>query len=205
MRNLWKLGLSILIIFVATGCAHRTALERSEGMAPEHAAGAPSDSVPPGESELHEVTVKGVLVDYASGKGPTPIIVLANKANDKQILPIWVGMSEGRSINMALGKLEWERPGTHDLFANVLGRFHVNLVKVVVTDLREGTYIATVTMESHGETKDLDARPSDAIALALRCVAPIFVSEEVIRKGGWVKVLEQDEKKTEPKKEGNML
>lgn len=204
MRYLWKLrlvALSVLIVSIMTGCAHRAVTE--------NVIGAPSSTDLPGEGKLYEVVVKRVVVDYVSGRNATPVIVLANKENDRQILPIWVGISEGRSINMALSKHISERPGTHDLFAGVLGQFQMNLVKVVVSDLRENTYIATITMEAHGETKEIDARPSDAMALALRCVAPIFVSEEVIRKGGWIEVPQQDEKqdnkRSEQKEERSVL
>ena len=106
---------------------------------------------------------------------------------------------------MVLKKGVPPRPGTHDLFASVLGKFHTKLIKVVVTDLRGDTYIAAMTMESRGEVKEIDARPSDAIALALRCAAPIFVSEEVIRKGGWMKVPQRNEKQSEAKKEDSLL
>ena len=192
MRYLWKLilvALSILIVFIATGCAHKAVTE--------NVVGAPSITALPEEGKLHEVVVKQVVADYVSGRVAIPVIVLANKENDRQILPISVGISEGRSINMALKRLISERPGTHDLFAGVLGQFQMKLVKVVITDLQGNTYIAAITMEAHGETKEIDARPSDAMALALRCVAPIFVSEEVIRKGGWIEVPQQDENQDE--------
>jgi bifunctional DNase/RNase len=139
-------------------------------------------------------------------RNATPVIILVNKENDRQLLPIGVGMSEGISISMALKKRKISgRPRTHDLFANVLGQFHMKLVKVVITDLREDTYIAMMLVECHGEAKEIDARPSDAIALALRCVAPVFVSEEVIRKGGWMKTPQQDEKKSGLEKEDILL
>jgi len=197
MRNLWKLGLSVLVVLVATGCAHR--------MITEHPASAPSGSAPSGDSRLYEVTVSRVVPAYVNGGSAISVIILANKENYEQILPISVGIPEGRSINMVLKKRVSPRPGTHDLFASVLGQFHTKLVKVVITDLREDTYIATMTMESYGETKDIDARPSDGIALALRCVAPIFVSEQVIRKGGWMKAPQQNEKHTEERKKDNLL
>jgi bifunctional DNase/RNase len=197
MRSLWKLGLIILIAFVATGCVRK--------MITEQVAGAPSDSTPSGDGELYEVTVKRVVMGYVSGGSITSVIVLANKENKRQVLPILVGISEGTSIDRALNKVVSERPGTHDLFASVLGQFHTKLVKVVVTDLREDTYIATMTMQSYDEMREIDARPSDAIALALRCAAPVFVSERVIRKGGWMKVPQQDEKQSKEEKKDNLL
>ena len=191
--------MGILVIIVATGCAHRTTTE--------HTAAVPSDPAPTEGGKLYEVIVKQVVMDHISRGNATPVIVLANKGNDREVLPIWVGMSEGVSIDMALRNHVPVRPGTHDLFASVLGQFHAKLVRVVVIDLRRDTYIATMTMESHGETKEIDARPSDAIALALRFVAPIFVSEEVIHKSGWVELPQQNKKKkqSESRKGDNLL
>ncbi len=174
------LGLSVLIIITAIGCAHRTAVEVP--------ASAPSADV-----KLYEVAVTQVIMDHSGRGGATPIIILTNKENDEQLLPIWVGISEGMSIDRALNNKPLTRPGTHDLFADVLGQFQMKLVKVVIIDLRENTYFADMTVELNGETKKIDARPSDAIALALRHVTPIFVSEEVIGKGGWVKPMKLHE------------
>lgn len=193
--NLWRFGLIILITLVAMGCAHKKP--------PEPAPVTPV--APPEEVKLYEVTVRQVVMDDIGRRISAPLIILANKGDANQILPIRVGMSEGLSINMALEKRVPERPGTHDLFASVLGQFDMKLVKVVITDLREDTYIATMRMESHGETNEIDARPSDAIAIALRSVAPIFVSEEVIRKGGWMKAPQQEEKPEKAEKKEDML
>ena len=194
MKKLWKLGLAgILSIAVITGCAHKKA---EEPVVP---------AAPPDETKLYEVIVKQVVTVSPSSKNAIPVIILANKENDEQILPIWVGASEGISINMALKKSVSERPGTHDLFADVLGQFQMKLVKVVITDLRESTYIATIFVECHGETKEIDARPSDSIAMALRCIAPIYVSEAVIQKGGWMKSPQQDEKPNAEKEEDSLL
>jgi bifunctional DNase/RNase len=197
MRYLWRSGLIILVILIAAGCANKTV--------EEHVINAPTPM-----GELHEVMVKQVVMGYVDGGGVTPVVILTNKENDSQNLLIWVGMSEGRSIDMALNQQKPERPGTHDLFASVLGQFQMNMIRVVVTDLRAGTYFAIITMEVKGEVKEIDARPSDAIALALRSAAPIFVSEEVIRKGGWTKtqqpgVRERDEKPSESEESDNLL
>ncbi|MFC1712980.1 bifunctional nuclease family protein [Candidatus Poribacteria bacterium] len=177
------LGLSVLIMLTAIGCAHRTAVEGS--------ASAPMSSAPSADGKLYEVAVTQVIMDHSSQGGVAPVIILTNKENDEQLLPIWVGISEGMSIDRVLNSQTLERPGTHDLFADVLGQFQMKLVKVVIIDLRENTYFADMTVELNGETKQIDARPSDAIALALRHVSPIFVSEEVISKGGWVKPVKQ--------------
>ena len=197
MRYLWKSGPIILVILIVAGCANKTV--------EEHVINAPTAM-----GELHEVMVKQVVMGYVDGGGVTPVVVLTNKENDDQNLLIWVGMSEGRSIDMALNQQKPERPGTHDLFASVLGQFQMNMIRVVVTDLRAGTYFAVITMEVKGEVKEIDARPSDAIALALRSAAPIFVSEEVIRKGGWTKTRQpdrrqKDEKPSESEGSDNLL
>jgi len=198
MRNLCRSGLIFLIILVAAGCAQRVNVE-----APS------SEAVMPSMDGLHEVIIKQVVMGYMDGGGMAPVVILENKENNEQIIPIWVGMSEGRAIDMALSKQIPPRPGTHDLFASVLGKFRLNMVRVVVSDLRDNTYFAIITMESNGVMKEIDSRPSDAMALAVRFATPIFVSEEVIRKSGWIKPLKQWEKKdkesSDDEKSGNLL
>ena len=192
MKHLWKSVLIFLILLTTTaGCAHRMGKEALVTSS--------------GKDRIYEVIVSQVVMDYVDGEGIIPVIILANKENGEEILPIWVDMPEGMSINMALNKRIGPRPGTHDLFASVLGQFDMKLVKVVITDLRKQTYIASMTVKSRGETKEIDARPSDAIALALRSVAPVFVSEKVIHKSGWSKVQKRSEKRKKVKREGDML
>jgi len=154
---------------------------------------------------MYEVMVKQVVLNHIAGKVAASTIILVNKENDKQVLPIMVGISEGRSINMALQKEVPVRPGTHDLFASVMGQFDIKLIKVVITDLREDTYIATMKVEFHDGMEDIDARPSDAIAIALRSIAPIFVSEEVIRKGGWLNAPKPAREPVKMEKRSDML
>jgi len=173
------LVLIVLMVFAAMGCAHNVA---------------PLSPAQAEDEKLYEVTVSQVVMDHSNPGMGTPVIILVNKENDEELLPIVVGISEGMSINMVLSKSVPARPWTHDLFADVLGQFHIKLVRVVITDLRENTYIAVMTVELDGEEKDIDARPSDVIALALRRVAPIFVSGRVVRKGGWIKALKQSKK-----------
>lgn len=197
MKNLWKLGLIILTVYIMSGCAHKTATEIVV-IAPQALEKLEQKA---GGDKLHEVTVKQVVIDYINNGEMTPVVILANKENDRLILPIWVGVPEGISINMALSKHIPTRPGTHDLFTSVLGQFQMKLVKVVVTDMQEKTYFAMMTMEAHGKMKEIDARPSDAIAMALRAAAPIFVSEKVIHKSGWLEVPQQEDKQKETKKE----
>jgi bifunctional DNase/RNase len=199
MMNLCRSGSIILIVLIAASCAQRANVE------------APSNEAVMAEmGELHEVIIKQVVMGYVDGGGMAPVVILVNKENDEQIIPIWVGLSEGRAIDMALNKQISQRPGTHDLFASVLGKFRMNMVRVVVSDLRDNTYFAIITMESNGVIKEIDSRPSDAMALAVRFATPIFVSEEVIRKSGWVKPLkhwEEKDKESSDKEEdsGNLL
>jgi len=193
MKNPCKTGLIILIIFITMGCASKKMPEPAAPVAP------------PEEGKMYEVMVKQVVLNHIAGKVAASTIILVNKENDKQVLPIMVGISEGRSINMALQKEVPVRPGTHDLFASVMGQFDIKLIKVVITDLREDTYIATMKVEFHDGMEDIDARPSDAIAIALRSIAPIFVSEEVIRKGGWLNAPKPAREPVKMEKRSDML
>ena len=203
MRILWRSGFIILVVLIMAGCAHKVTVE--------HGVETPSDEAEtPATDKLHEMIVKRVVMSYIGAGEMTPVVILTNKENDNQNLLIWVGLSEGRSIDGALNKSPAERPGTHDLFSSVLGQFQMKLVRVVVTDLHESTYFAVITMELKGEVKEIDARPSDAIALALRSEAPIFVSDAVIRKSGWTKTQRRgrrrrDREQSEDEESDNLL
>jgi bifunctional DNase/RNase len=124
-----------------------------------------------------EVKIRGLLMDPTSG---TPIIILKELAGD-MMLPIWVGSYEANAIALEIEKITPQRPLTHDLFRNLIVELDVRLQRVVVSALRDNTFFATIEMKtSADETLILDARPSDAIALALRLDCPIFVDESVI-------------------------
>lgn len=112
-------------------------------------------------------------------KPMTPIVILQSKTNERQMLPIWIGVFEASAIIMALEKQQTQRPMTHDLMANMLKEFGMEVVKVVVTDLLENTLYARITVKRDSKLKEIDARPSDSIALALRTGAPIFVAKSV--------------------------
>jgi len=108
-------------------------------------------------------------------------VVLKDTQNDR-ILPIFIGDAEARAIEMVLEDIIPPRPMTHDLTVSLLKRLGAKIEKVVVTDLQENTFFAEIYL-LHGKRKErVDARPSDAIALALRVGAPIFVDEKVFRK-----------------------
>jgi bifunctional DNase/RNase len=140
-----------------------------------------------------EMKVRGLALDPLSNM---PIIILRDE-EDKRSLPIWVGIFEANAIALELEKISTPRPMTHDLIKNILEAVDARVLKVVVTDLKENTFFAVLHVQL-GETEyTVDSRPSDAIALALRVAAPIYVDEEVVRKA---KSLDVAAKEAEPVK-----
>lgn len=127
---------------------------------------------------LHEASIAGLTLDPTSN---TPIIMLKTKEGE-QTVPIWIGLLEATSIASALQNISFDRPMTHDLFKNVLTEIEYNVVRVEVCDLRDNTFYARIHLTSGDREIDMDARPSDAIAIALRFEAPIFVDDKVIEK-----------------------
>lgn len=125
---------------------------------------------------LHKVTLAGMAVDPASN---TPIIILKSD-DDEQTIPIWIGLLEATSIASALKNIKFDRPMTHDLFKNFLVMQNISVTRVEVCDLQDNTYYARIHFISQEKTFSMDARPSDAIAIALRFEAPIFVDDKVI-------------------------
>lgn len=109
-----------------------------------------------------------------------PIVILKDLKSDT-VLPIWVGLYEANAIALEIEKTTTPRPMTHDLTRNLINGLNATVQKVVVNELRNETFYAVIWLTQDGETVTLDARPSDAIALALRCDCPIYVSEEVLR------------------------
>ena len=125
-----------------------------------------------------EMKVKGLMIDPVSNM---PIIILKNSDGDT-VLPIWVGIFEANAIAMQLEEVVSPRPMTHDLLKNVIEGLAANVAQVVITDLKDNTFFADIHLNRDGEQYTVDARPSDAMALALRAEAPIFVSREVLDK-----------------------
>ena len=125
-----------------------------------------------------EMKVRGLALDPVSNM---PIIVLRDE-EDKRSLPIWVGIFEANAIALELEKISTPRPMTHDLIKNILESIDARVLKVVVTDLKENTFYAALHVQLGDVEYTVDSRPSDAIALALRVAAPIYVDEEVVRK-----------------------
>jgi bifunctional DNase/RNase len=123
-----------------------------------------------------EMTIKGLMVDPITNM---PIIILRDKEGQK-VLPIWVGIFEANAIALQIENISTPRPMTHDLLRNVIRDLKAAVQKVVVCDLQENTFYALIYLSLNGETVAIDARPSDAIALALRTRSPIFVEDVVI-------------------------
>src|ERR1700741_116688 len=123
-----------------------------------------------------EMTIKGLMGDPITNM---PIIILRDKDGEK-VLPIWVGMFEANAIALQIENISTPRPMTHDLLRNIIEDLKASVQKVVVCDLQENTFYAMIYLALNGDTLAIDARPSDAIALALRTRAPIFVEDTVI-------------------------
>jgi len=125
---------------------------------------------------LIEMTIKGLMVDPITN---TPIVILKDKDGDR-VLPIWVGIFEANAIALQIENVATPRPMTHDLLRNIITDLDGRVDRVVVSDLKENTFYAIIHLTVHGDRIAVDARPSDAIALALRTKAPILVEELVI-------------------------
>lgn len=123
-----------------------------------------------------EMTIKGLMVDPVTNM---PIVILKDE-NDDRVLPIWVGIFEANAIALRIEDIETPRPMTHDLLRNLLESLQARVEKVVVSDLKDNTYFAQIHLLVDGSARQIDARPSDAIALALRTEAPIYVEQEVL-------------------------
>jgi len=131
--------------------------------------------------KTYEVEVWGIAIDPFN---QSPIVVLKNKENPKEVLPIWIGHPEASGIMMFLNGVDFVRPLTYDLVKNILENLNVEVEKVEISDLKEGTYYATIYLRTaNGDLKTIDARPSDAINIALRAGAPIYVADHVMNSG----------------------
>jgi uncharacterized protein len=125
---------------------------------------------------VQEMVIYGVSFDMV-GKQP---IVLLKTVDGNKFLPIWIGHPEAAAILMKLQGASTPRPMTHDLVCEMLGELDVKCTQVAVTELRENTFFASITLSVNGRDLEIDSRPSDALALAVRSGAPIFAAEEVI-------------------------
>src|ERR687886_450534 len=125
---------------------------------------------------MHEMVIYGVSFDLV-GKQP---IVLLKTAEGNKFLPIWIGHPEAAAILMKLQGASTPRPMTHDLVADLLGQLDAQVTRITVTELRENTFYASITVQQNGSEIEIDSRPSDAIAIAVRAEAPIFAADQVI-------------------------
>lgn len=143
--------------------------------------------------------VAGIALDARNGY---PIVIL-NDSTKRRALPIWIGMAEAKAIGHALDNYKPERPMTHDLLLGVIQSLGYKVKQIEINELSANTYYATIYLQvddpSHQieEVKPIDSRPSDAIALALRAKAPIFVSAQVVADGTIPANLEKDEEEAE--------
>jgi len=123
-----------------------------------------------------EMTIKGLMIDPITNM---PIIILRDE-NGQRVLPIWVGVFEANAIALQIENVQTPRPMTHDLLKNILEDLQARVDRIVVSALKENTFYAIIHLTTGGGSRTIDARPSDAIALALRTRSPIFVEEAVI-------------------------
>lgn len=123
-----------------------------------------------------EMTIKGLMVDPVSNM---PIVILRDGEGQK-VLPIWVGVFEANAIARQIENVSAVRPLTHDLLRNIIEGLKATVVKIVVSELKDNTFYSFINLRIGGQVVAVDARPSDAIALALRVRVPIYVEESVI-------------------------
>lgn len=136
-----------------------------------------------------EMTVKGLTLDPLTNM---PIVILKDM-EDKRVLPIWIGLFEANAIALELEKITTPRPMTHDLIRDIITGMNATVTKIVVNDLKNNTFYAVIHLSLDGNNIVIDSRPSDAIALALRIGAPIYVSTEVVNKARSIDMTKESE------------
>ncbi len=137
-----------------------------------------------------EVKINGLAVD-ANAKSH---VVILKEKDGERVLPIWIGPAEAQAIARELAGQRFQRPLTHDLLANIVEGLKAKVTRVVIAELKDNTFFAQLLIDRDGEAVVIDARPSDSIAVALRCGADIFVNEKLLNEPG-----EQDEPTPEEK------
>jgi uncharacterized protein len=130
------------------------------------------------EEPAVEVTVKTIVVDPFT---QTPVVLLES-TKDKKALPIWIGVDEATSIALEIKKVAMPRPNAHDLIRNILQGVGAAVQRITITDIRNDIYYATIALKLKGQDHQIDSRPSDAIAVALKMKAPIYATEKVLAK-----------------------
>jgi uncharacterized protein len=139
---------------------------------------------------LKEMKVAGITVDPFTN---TPIVILKD-LEEKDVLPIWIGLLEASSIATAIENIQTPRPMTHDLLKNIMDNLGVKVVRIEVNDLKDNTYYALIHLDVESKRLVIDSRPSDAIAIAIRTGAAIFVEESVIKKSAKVDLSQKGDK-----------
>jgi hypothetical protein len=163
MATGWRIAAGALLIMILVGGVG--AKERGE-------------VAPPKATGLQEVEVVALMVDRGSAQ---PVVVLQGK-RDKREFRMVIGHAEANAVALPLHGITPPRPLTHDLVLTLFGRLNVKLTRVVITDLRDDIYYATLYLNSGGTEMTLDSRPSDAIALAIRAKVPVLVEDRVFEK-----------------------
>ena len=137
-----------------------------------------------------EVKINGLAVD---AQAKSHVVILKEKDGER-VLPIWIGPAEAQAIARELAGQRFQRPLTHDLIATIVEGLKAKVTRVVIADLKDNTFFAQLLVDREGEVVVIDARPSDSLAVALRCGAEIFVNEKLLAEPG-----EQDEPTEEEK------
>ena len=134
---------------------------------------------PSPDQQLIEYAVDRVIDETNTD---TKILVLARQDGRPDSFPIWIGAAEGHAIKLGLDTTLTPRPMSHDLIKSFMEHLSVNVRRIVIADVKNSTYYATVYLENNGVERTVDARPSDAVSLALRTRAPLYVTEDVLRR-----------------------
>lgn len=142
-------------------------------------------------STLVPMTIKGLMLDPISN---SPIVVLKD-GEERIFLPIWVGIFEANAIALQLENVATPRPMTHDLLRTMIQTLEGSVEKIIINDLRDSTFFARIQLVAAGKTVEVDARPSDAIALALRTESPIYVEQSVLDQAQTIVPEEQSDDK----------
>lgn len=145
---------------------------------------------------FRKMKVFGLAIDPFTN---SPIMILKDVDGEKSV-PIWIGMLEATAIASELEKINFSRPMTHDLLRNIINQLGAEVIRVEVCDLKDNTFYALIHLHARDKEFAIDARPSDAIALALRTESPIFVAEEVIKRSKSLETGHKEEIKTEEAK-----
>jgi bifunctional DNase/RNase len=139
-----------------------------------------------------ELSLVGVRVELPSNQP----IVLLKETTGERYLPIWIGAVEATAIAFALQGIQTPRPMTHDLLRDILRGNDINVDSILISDLQESTFFATIKMTTEGRASEISSRPSDAIALAVRIDAPIYAAEEVLEQAG-IEIKDDEETEVE--------